>query len=158
MRTTFNLGGPLEVNGTRFKNKNDRSKIQDNYVEIYVNKTNDAIMEIVGRDGVADETGMSGGMVNLMQTLRVFFALVINDAYFAFYSLAFVFLYLWYHLGSFFLANIGIGIIIFSFPFTACICNGIFGVTYFGFLHVLIIFIVLGIAADDIFVFIDGWR
>jgi len=62
----FNLGGPLEVNGTRFKNKNDRSKIQDNYVEIYVNKTNDAIMEIVGRDGVADETGMSGGMVNLM--------------------------------------------------------------------------------------------
>jgi protein dispatched 1 len=101
---------------------------------------------------------MSGGMVNFMEFITIFLDLVIKDAYFAFYSLFFVFIYLWYHLGSFFLANIGISIIVFSFPFTAVIVNGILGVTYFGFLHVLIIFIVLGIAADDIFVFIDGWR
>jgi len=56
------------------------------------------------------------------------------------------------------LAFIGISIIVFSFPFTAVIVNGMLGVKYFGFLHVLIVFIVLGIAADDIFVFIDGWR
>jgi hypothetical protein len=56
------------------------------------------------------------------------------------------------------LAFVGISIIVFSFPMTSCIVNGIFGVTYFGFLHILVVFIVLGIAADDIFVFIDGWR
>ena len=97
-------------------------------------------------------------MVNIMQTIRVFLSLVVGDAMLAVYSLLFVFAYLWWHLESLFLAFIGIFIICTSFPVTACITNGIFGVKYFGFLHVLILFIVLGIAADDIFVFIDGWR
>ena len=115
-------------------------------------------MEIIGVDGVADETGMSGGLVSIMQTIRVFISLVGKDAFFAFYSLFFVYLYLYYHLGSFFLASIGISIIVFSFPMTSVITRSLLGVNYFGFLHVLIVFIVLGIAADDIFVFIDGWR
>lgn len=66
MRTMFNLGAPLDVNGTRFKNNRDRSEIQDNYAEIYINKTNIQIMEIIGKDGEVDATGMSGGMVNFM--------------------------------------------------------------------------------------------
>lgn len=40
----FNFGTPLNINGTRFKNKKDRSKEQDNYAEIFINKTNDEIM------------------------------------------------------------------------------------------------------------------
>lgn len=32
------------------------------------------------------------------------------------------------------------------------------GVTWFGDLHNVVIFIVMGIAADDIFVFYDAWR
>lgn len=39
-----------------------------------------------------------------------------------------------------------------------CLTEGIFRVTYFSNLHSLAVFIVLGIAADDIFVFIDAWR
>jgi predicted RND superfamily exporter protein len=35
---------------------------------------------------------------------------------------------------------------------------GILGVTYFSVLHALLIFIVLGIAADDVFVLIDAWK
>ena len=66
MRTFFNLGTPLNVNGTRFINRKDRAKIQDAYVETYIVKTNIAIMEIIGVDGAADETGMSGGMINIM--------------------------------------------------------------------------------------------
>jgi hypothetical protein len=66
MRTMFNLGGPLNVNETRFKNMRDRSRSQDKYVELYINRTNIAIMEIIGTDGEVDETGMSGGMVNFM--------------------------------------------------------------------------------------------
>jgi predicted RND superfamily exporter protein len=114
---------------------------------------------IIGGDAnYSDETGMSAGLVNLIQTLRTFLSLVTKDAFFAFYSLAFVFFYLYWHLSSLFLALIGIMIIIFSFPFTSVITNDLFGVRYFGFLHVLIVFVVLGIAADDIFVFYDGWR
>lgn len=70
----------------------------------------------------------------------------------------FVFLYFIFHLRSLFLAFIGISIILFSFSFTAIVCEGIFRVTYYSNLHSLVIFIVLGIAADDIFVFIDAWR
>ena len=102
MRTTFILGGPLNVNGTRYLSLDDRSKEQDNYVELFINKTNNEIMEIIGLDGEADETGMSGGLVSIMQTLRVFISRVGNDAFFAVYSLFFVYIYLYYHLGSFF--------------------------------------------------------
>lgn len=49
-------------------------------------------------------------------------------------------------------------LILFSFPVTAVLNEGIIRNTYYSSLHTLVIFIVLGIAADDIFVFIDAWR
>ena len=49
-------------------------------------------------------------------------------------------------------------IIVSSFPITALISEGVLGVTWYGDLHNIIIFIVMGIAADDIFVFYDAWR
>ena len=45
-----------------------------------------------------------------------------------------------------------------SFGLTAIVNEGIIRNTYYSSLHSLVIFIVLGIAADDIFVFIDAWR
>jgi hypothetical protein len=33
MRTTFRLGAPLDINGTRYLNKEDRKKEQENFVE-----------------------------------------------------------------------------------------------------------------------------
>lgn len=77
---------------------------------------------------------------------------------FAIFSCTFVFFYLSFHLKSCFLALVGITIILFSFPFTVLITEGIFQVTYFGTLNVISIYIVLGIAADDIFVFYDAYR
>ena len=84
--------------------------------------------------------------------------LVKNDTGYAVFSVLFVFIYFIFHLRSLFLSSIGISIILFSFGVTAIVCEGIFRVTYYSNLHSLVIFIVLGIAADDIFVFIDAWR
>ena len=56
------------------------------------------------------------------------------------------------------MAAYGTGLILFSFPVTAMINEGLFRNTFYTTLHSLVIFIVLGIAADDIFVFVDGWR
>lgn len=84
--------------------------------------------------------------------------LVKKDTSFAVFSVSFVFIYFIIHLRSLFLASIGIMLIMFSFSVTAIVCEGIFRVTYYSNLHSLVIFIVLGIAADDIFVFIDAWR
>ena len=81
-----------------------------------------------------------------------------SDTAWAVFSVLFVFIYFIYHLESVTLASVGIVLILFSFPFTAIIAQGIFRSTYYGTLHTLVIFIVLGIAADDIFVFVDAWR
>ena len=37
MRTTFRLGAPLDINGTRYKYKDDRGDEQDKYVEDFIN-------------------------------------------------------------------------------------------------------------------------
>lgn len=70
----------------------------------------------------------------------------------------FVFFYFILHLESIFLAINGMLIIIFSFPLTQVINEGICRVTFYSNLNTLVIFIVLGIAADDVFVFTDAWR
>lgn len=84
--------------------------------------------------------------------------LITSDTSFALISVALVFLYFVFHLWSFFLAVMGMLMIILSFGLTALISEGAFQVTYFSGLNTLILFIVLGIAADDIFVFYDAWR
>jgi len=84
--------------------------------------------------------------------------ILIKDFAFALFSLTFVFFYLAFHLKSCFLALVGVTLILTSFPFTVVITEGIFRVTYFSSLQVISIYIVLGIAADDIFVFYDAWR
>ena len=57
-----------------------------------------------------------------------------------------------------FLSVVGTSLILFSFPVTVCLTEGIGQVTYVGLLHVAAVYMVLGIAADDIFVFIDAWK
>ena len=48
--------------------------------------------------------------------------------------------------------------IVFSFPITYTIYGGVFQIPFNDTLIQLTIFIVLGIAADDVFVFCDAWR
>ena len=45
-----------------------------------------------------------------------------------------------------------------SFPLTTIITEGILRVKYFSAMHTMAIFIILGIAADDVFVFMDAWK
>lgn len=80
------------------------------------------------------------------------------DTVWALGSISFVFLYFVIHLRSIFLASFSILLILFSFPVTQIIYSGALGITYFSTLHVMVIFIVLGISADDIFVIVDAWR
>lgn len=47
---------------------------------------------------------------------------------------------------------------LFSFPVTVLITEFIFQVKYFGSLQIVILYIVLGIGCDDIFVLYDAWK
>lgn len=49
-------------------------------------------------------------------------------------------------------------IICFAFGTTGLICEYIVGMTYFNIFNNFAIFVILGIAADDFFVFFDAWN
>lgn len=66
--------------------------------------------------------------------------------------------YFCFHLWSVFLASMAMLLILLSFGLTAVIYEGLIGVTFYSNLNNLVIFIVLGIAADDFFVLMDAWR
>jgi len=87
-----------------------------------------------------------------------FTRLLNTDTFFSMFSLMFVGLWIRFHTGSFFLTQIGMFQIIMSIPFGMLIYKNIYGIPFFSSLHVLVIFIVLGVGADDIFVYVDAWK
>ena len=69
-----------------------------------------------------------------------------------------VFLIMWLYTGSLFIASIGMYQIMLSLVLAALIYRQIFMVDFFDFIHVLIVYLVLGIGADDIFVLVDSFK
>ena len=65
---------------------------------------------------------------------------------------------MWFHLGSLFLSVSAMVIILASFPIAQFFYRGIFQVTMYGQLNKVAIFVVIGIAAANVFVFCDAWR
>mmetsp|Transcript_8639 Transcript_8639/g.13996 ORF Transcript_8639/g.13996 Transcript_8639/m.13996 type:complete len:1085 (-) Transcript_8639:259-3513(-) len=84
--------------------------------------------------------------------------IVSEDLTLAMFSLLFVFCWMCYHLESVSLGVMGMTQIVLSLPVSFFIYRQIYVIPYFTELHSLTIFIVLGIGADDVFVFVDGWR
>lgn len=62
------------------------------------------------------------------------------------------------HLRSIFMGTASLLMIMLSFPVTSLIVKYIFQMSYYQYLHAMLVFIVLGIATDDVFVFVDAWR
>jgi len=144
---------PLNVNGVRYKNLQDRQSDQQEYLKVFQYKILDNL-----KADYTDKDGFSTTMFSQDIMEKMINEEVEKDTSFAALSILFVLGYLIYHLKSLVLGLVGISLILFSFSLTAFISQGIFQSTYYGTLHSLIIFIVLGIAADDIFVIVDAWK
>lgn len=84
------------------------------------------VMDHIETNFPESETGVKVRVDGFILAIDDFLALVMSDGMKAIFSVGFVFLYLNFHLQSCFLSCLGIGIIIFSFPFTVVITNGIF--------------------------------
>lgn len=65
--------------------------------------------------------------------------------------------YMTFYMGSIFLSSGGILTILMSIPVSMLIYKKIFAVYYFSSIHIAVVIIVIGIGADDIFVFHDTW-
>ena len=81
-----------------------------------------------------------------------------QDLMFTMASIMFVYYYIAFYTNSIYIGGLGMMQIIFTLPLALFFYRGIFQVTFFNQLHVLAIYLVLGIGADDIFVFVDGWN
>ena len=87
------------------------------------------------------------------------FTRVINgDITWTLCSILFVSIWIRVHTGSFFTTAFSMLQIILSMPFAFIFYRLVFGITYFTQLHGCVIFLALGIGADDIFVFSDSWK
>ena len=85
--------------------------------------------------------------------------LVINyDLAWAFASILAVWAYMSFHTGSVFVASLGMFEILMSFPVSIFIYRVFFGIAYLGNIQILSIFVVLGVGADDVFVFFDAFK
>ena len=73
-------------------------------------------------------------------------------------SMVFIFIFMWFQVGSLWITTWAIFSILSSFVITNFIYRVVLDFRYFGVFHVLSVFIVLGIGADDVFVFMDSWK
>ena len=81
-----------------------------------------------------------------------------EDIMYAIGCMLFIFVLMIIHTRSLFLISLAVMSIFASFIGTEFIYVVVIGFKYFGFFNILSIFIILGIGADDIFVFYDTWR
>ena len=87
-----------------------------------------------------------------------FSRVVSTDLMWTLLAMAFVFSYITFHTGSFFLAFVGIVQILFSLPVSFFFYYYFFQISFYSQLHILTIFLVLGVGADNIFVLVDSWK
>ena len=153
MRSVWSHHGPIRDGTKRYKNiKDEKTKQAKVVTEFQKNMRDWGLSSDAKWEDI--EVKVFGGLI-----IGVYFEeLLFNDMSFAIGSLLFVFAFIWYHLASFFMAGMTMLMILFSFPITYTLYGGVFQIPFNDTLISLSIFIVLGIAADDVFVFCDAWR
>ena len=85
-------------------------------------------------------------------------AAILAGVMFSIYSIITVIILMWLHLQSLFLAVSSLFQILLGFPFAYFVYRWIAQITFFDTMSTLVIFLILGIGADDVFVFVDAWR
>jgi len=84
--------------------------------------------------------------------------LVATDSVMVSGAVLFVGLVVYLHTRSLFVTVTGMFSILVSLPVALFIYKGIIGIDYFGDIHIVAIFVILGIGANDVFVFFDAFR
>jgi hypothetical protein len=121
-RTEF--GSEEEQDKEKSKGRDDETRKYPSDTDYIIAMLTD-IMEHVDKTYKEGDTGVKIRIDGLVMTIDELLAVAMSDAMKAVFSMAFVFLYLFFHMQSCLLAALGMGIIALSFPFTAVITNGI---------------------------------
>ena len=149
-RAIYLLGSPIEVDGKRFKDYTDDEAGQ---AEKVVDFSNDLIKDI--NDNNSD---LNVEFFNTVWYDEEVNDLIMKDFVLAVASFFFVSIYVSFHLKSIFLASTSMISIAFSYPVSVCLSRYVFQISLFHALKFNVIFVILGISADNVFVFTDAWQ
>jgi predicted RND superfamily exporter protein len=89
---------------------------------------------------------------------RVFYRQLVIDVLWAGLAAFVVYVYVIFHVKSLFVSTFAMAQILFSFPITLVIYKVFMRITNISPLHLMVVFLVLGISADNIFVIWDAWQ
>ena len=151
LRASVAIGFPLEGYTSDEDDEDDQQKDLETYMLDNFKDTFDKLYE----DGVGDLNFVytSGTLISVSITGFVFrdMALIIG-------GLVVIFVFMCIQTGSLWLTLFALLSIVTSFCATNLVYRIILDYRYIGIFHVLALFIILGIGADDVFVFVDTWK
>ena len=154
VRTFYKFGSPIGKNTTlrEYDNRDDQFKKQ---TEVYKDWLEDTVDYLIDK---SDSGNIEMKFLGEMVWDYFWQKTMAGDTTLVSFSLLFVYIYMSIHTTSPFLSAIGILGILFAFPISFGIYYYIFGISFFQVLHTLVIFVILGIGADDVFVFVDAFK
>lgn len=149
-RSLITFGLPLPG----YKNADDRrSEQNDKMAEWFQESFREYML-----DQEADTTDVDVLYFASALVFSEFQIIILVDVGLAFFSLLFVFLYLWLQTGSLFLSIVTVTEILLSMPMAYTFYHSILQFQYFSFLNAMGVYIVFAIGADDAFVFMDAYK
>ena len=147
-RSIYSFGAPINLDNRNYTvSKDDLKKQKD----LFTNFIYDFYLE-------SDNFELTTYVFNRNIIGKVIQKLVTTDFLWAFGSFIFVFFYILFHTRSILLAILSMWEIILAFPIALFVYSAIFRINYFANIHIVIIFLILGIAADDFFIFLNTWE
>ena len=153
LRIMIQCAGPIDVEGTRYSTMRDRGEQQEFFIANWQVDLNDKIIELM-----ADFPEFKAHSFGRAYVYRQFYKQLLWDVLWGFLATAVVYCYVLLHVKSVFVANSSMSMILFSFPITLVIYRLVMRVTNLSSLHLMIVFVILGISADNIFVTWDAWK
>ena len=153
VRTMISFGAPIEAKKKRYASLYDRREEQEERVYEYQRKFLEVIADIHGQRDPEFLPSLwsallAGGYVR--PQLR-------EDAKLAAGAFGSTLVIMAVHFRSAFLACAAAATMLLSFPVTRVLCRVLFGLTPFGQLHVLTLFLVLGVSSACYFVMYEAW-
>lgn len=121
------LAGPLSVDGTRYESMEDRPEEQVMYVEDFQMDVRELWEGATSEEKFPD---VERRLFAHTLFIKLFEVQLNDDIMWMVYAALFVFFYIWFHVGSFFMAVISILMICLSFPLTQFIYTFICGVMF----------------------------
>ena len=163
-RSFLYSGGPIPTdfmyddNGTLIGKTSDYVNLEDDYDKQEDIYNEDFAFDVwdditVKHDAQLSKSGVRIALLIYSAWIDYIWEEFNQSVLFIFLAMAAVVSWMTFHLQSCCLSCLGLVGILFSFPFAYFIYYYIYGITHFDFLSALIIFVLLGVGADDVFVF-----